>query len=644
VAFKVINQTVIDVDSSGATQLQSASGQDIALYPDQNVWIKQGTKVIFEGTTPDDYEAKLQATTVTADRDLILPDESGTLATQSYVTSAISGGSLADTDALAEGSSNLYYTDGRVDLRIASANLSDLADIDDSARADTYVLTWENATSTWIAAPTASTYGTSDFNTDLATALGGNVTIGGNLTVSGTTTTVNSNTVNIGDAIITLNADETGTPSQNAGIEVERGTEANVFIRYNESTNVWEFTNDGSAYTAFGSSSTFTGNTDGISEGSANLYYTDARARAAISATGSISYNNTTGVISYTQPTNVSTFTNDSGYITGYTVTSGDVTGALGYTPYNATNPNGYITASSTDTLTNKTLGATTVAGHIIPDTDVSYDLGSTTFKFRDLYLSGTTISLGGATLSADGSNLSLGSGAFDLAQNTTADLAEHTTAQYYTDTKVRTHIEGADLNLGTNKITYSNVYATTGDLPSASSYHGMFAHVHAEGKGYFAHSGAWKELVDTSSSSGINIQFNSIGAGTAASGTAGDIRATADVTAYYSSDEKLKENVVEIDNAINKVKQIRGVEFDWTQDYLEAKGGEDNYFIRKHDVGVIAQEIETVLPEVVGTREDGIKAVKYDRIVALLIQAVKEQQSEIDDLKSQIQNIQRGE
>jgi hypothetical protein len=190
---------------------------------------------------------------------------------------------------------------------------------------------------------------------------------------------------------------------------------------------------------------------------------------------------------------------------------------------------------------------------------------------------------------------------------------------------------------MGGNKVLFANVYSAEGDLPSATTYHGMFAHVHAEGKGYFAHAGGWKELVDTSSSSGINIQFNSIGAGTAASGTAGDIRATADVTAYYSSDEKLKENVVEIDNAINKVKQIRGVEFDWKQDYLDAKGGEDEYFVRKHDVGVIAQEVEAVLPEVVATREDGIKAVKYDRIVALLIEAIKEQQSEIEELKKKL-------
>ena len=66
--------------------------------------------------------------------------------------------------------------------------------------------------------------------------------------------------------------------------------------------------------------------TDDLSEGTTNQYHTTARARGAISASGSLSYNSTTGVISYTQPTNVSTFTNDSGYITDYTVTEGDVT------------------------------------------------------------------------------------------------------------------------------------------------------------------------------------------------------------------------------------------------------------------------------------------------------------------------------
>ena len=78
----------------------------------------------------------------------------------------------------------------------------------------------------------------------------GEVIIAGNLTVQGNTTQVDSNVVNIGDAFITLNSDETSTPSQNAGIEVERGTSTNVALRWNETTDKWEITTDGSAYNA----------------------------------------------------------------------------------------------------------------------------------------------------------------------------------------------------------------------------------------------------------------------------------------------------------------------------------------------------------------------------------------------------------
>lgn len=78
--------------------------------------------------------------------------------------------------------------------------------------------------------------------------VGGNLTITGNLTVSGTTTTVNSETLTINDNIIVLNNNEAGTPSENAGIEVERGTSTNVLVRWNETDDCWEFTNDGTKY------------------------------------------------------------------------------------------------------------------------------------------------------------------------------------------------------------------------------------------------------------------------------------------------------------------------------------------------------------------------------------------------------------
>jgi len=123
------------------------------------------------------------------------------------------------------------------------------------------------------------------------------------------------------------------------------------------------------------------------------------------------------------------------------------------------------------------------------------------------------------------------------------------------------------------------------------------------------------------------DVQFDSFGVGTAASGTTGEIRATGDITAYYSSDKRLKDNITPLSNAINKINQIGGYEFDWNSNSSHSG----------HDVGVIAQEIEAVLPEVVVTRDNGYKAVRYEKIVALLIEAIKDQQSQIDELKSRL-------
>jgi len=129
------------------------------------------------------------------------------------------------------------------------------------------------------------------------------------------------------------------------------------------------------------------------------------------------------------------------------------------------------------------------------------------------------------------------------------------------------------------------------------------------------------------------DVQFDSFGVGTAASGTTGEIRATNDITAFYSSDVSLKENIVNIPNPLEAIKKLNGVLFDWKKSYMDARGGEDGYFVRKKDVGVIAQEVEKVLPEAVAQRSDGIKAVKYDRLTCLLIEAVKQLQDKVDSL-----------
>ncbi len=131
----------------------------------------------------------------------------------------------------------------------------------------------------------------------------------------------------------------------------------------------------------------------------------------------------------------------------------------------------------------------------------------------------------------------------------------------------------------------------------------------------------------------GNDVQFDSFGVGTAASGTTGEIRATNDVTAFYSSDVALKENITNIPDPIESLKKLNGVLFDWKKEYIDQRGGEDGYFVRKKDVGVIAQEVEKVLPEAVAQRPDGIKAVKYDRLTCLLIEAVKKLSAQVEVL-----------
>jgi hypothetical protein len=107
------------------------------------------------------------------------------------------------------------------------------------------------------------------------------------------------------------------------------------------------------------------------------------------------------------------------------------------------------------------------------------------------------------------------------------------------------------------------------------------------------------------------------------------------DVIAYASSDKRLKENVKPLDNALDKINKINGVEFDWIDGKDEH--GNSVHSNEGHDVGVIAQEIEEVLPEVVHTRDNGYKAVKYEKIVPLLIEAIKEQQEQINKLEEKL-------
>jgi hypothetical protein len=118
------------------------------------------------------------------------------------------------------------------------------------------------------------------------------------------------------------------------------------------------------------------------------------------------------------------------------------------------------------------------------------------------------------------------------------------------------------------------------------------------------------------------------LGSNTTVSGT---LSATGDVIAYASSDRRLKDNILPIENPLQKINQIGGYSFEWNVEKQHIYNGKD--------YGVIAQEIEEILPELVNTREDGYKAVKYDKLVSLLIEGIKELSKEVTELKQKIKD-----
>jgi hypothetical protein len=278
----------------------------------------------------------------------------------------------------------------------------------------------------------------------------GGITVNGNMTVNGTQTVVNTSVLKVSDNEITLNQDVAGTPTENAGIEVERGLSTNVRIRWDETVDRWQFTNNGTNY--------------------------------------------------YNMPTAISDLSNDSGYISSYTETDPVFTAsaASSITTQNLTNWNtaynwgdhgaqGYLVATATD----KT-------------------------NWNTAYGWGDHSTQGYLTSYTETDPVFTASAAFNITtpQITNWDTAhswgDHAQAGYltaYTETQTLDDV----LSLGatttrdittTGKVYFSNNFATLTDLQavSASTYHGMFAHVHAEGHGYFAHAGGWIQLLDTGS------------------------------------------------------------------------------------------------------------------------------------------------
>jgi hypothetical protein len=131
----LLGEVVINTDQISTNtgfELKLSSPTNLVLEPTDNIWISQGTKLIFEGTAPDDFEIKLQATAVTADREIILPDAGGTLALQSFVTDYISGtgNTLGDWTVVNSGGTLYFKHNGVNKMSLdSSGNLTVVGDI-----------------------------------------------------------------------------------------------------------------------------------------------------------------------------------------------------------------------------------------------------------------------------------------------------------------------------------------------------------------------------------------------------------------------------------------------------------------------------------------------------------------------------------
>ncbi len=100
---------------------------------------------------------------------------------------------------------------------------------------------------------------------------------------------------------------------------------------------------------------------------------------------------------------------------------------------------------------------------------------------------------------------------------------------------------------------------------------------------------------------------------------------------AYQTSDQRLKENVTPIENALEKVKLLTGVEFDWIEEHKHIHGYEG------HDTGVIAQQVQAVMPTAVRTNDTGYLSVRYEKLIGLLIEANKELTARVEELENKL-------
>lgn len=111
-----------------------------------------------------------------------------------------------------------------------------------------------------------------------------------------------------------------------------------------------------------------------------------------------------------------------------------------------------------------------------------------------------------------------------------------------------------------------------------------------------------------------------------------GHVEAAGDIIAFYSSDERLKKDIKPIEGCLQKILSLDAIEFEWDTDLQKIYKGKD--------IGLIAQQVEKIAPEIVTRRNDGFLAMKYEKIIPLLVGATKEQDAQIQQLEEKLKEL----
>lgn len=288
------------------------------------------------------------------------------------------------------------------------------------------------------------------------------------------------------------------------------------------------------------------------------------------------------------------------------TLTSSDVTTALGYTPYNgATNSNGYISSISSSTVTSA----------------LGYNPVPTT---RTITINGLAQDLSQDrtwTIAAGVTSFNTRTGAILLTSTDVTDALTYVPANSATTITIN----------GTARALSANMAFTTVSSVTALA----------------SNNGTSLTITNTTTTPAIrvgettdNVQFGSVKVGTFTTppaNTSGNINASGTITAggdiigYSTSDERLKDNITVIDNAIDKISKLRGVTFTWADD------AEEMYGLTGDDMGLIAQDVQNVAPLAVQQRESGYLAVRYEKLIGLLVAGINEQEIRIKELESKL-------